>query len=138
MPYTLTFSSLHSYDPSESGVSVPVKLRSGGRLVAFTAKLDTGASFCIFQRTYGEALGFDTERGTPEWISTPTGNRFLTYGHEVSLTTLSLQIDRMVYFAADETFRRNVLGRRGWLDQVRIGVIDYDGKLYVSKYDDAP
>ena len=61
MPYTLSFTTLHSYEPAELGSSVPVELRSGGRLVAFTAKLDTGASFCIFQRTYGEALGFDID-----------------------------------------------------------------------------
>ena len=29
-----------------------------------------------------------------------------------------------VYFAAHEAFTRNVLGRRGWLDQVRLGLVE--------------
>jgi hypothetical protein len=54
----------------------------------------------------------------------------------VTLSTLNFEFDTMVYFAAEERFRRNVLGRRGWLEQVRIGLIDYDGALYVSQYND--
>ena len=41
----------------------------------------------------------------------------------------------MVFFAEDENFRRNVLGRNGWLDRVVIGINDYDGKLYLSRYE---
>jgi hypothetical protein len=40
----------------------------------------------------------------------------------------------LVYFAEDENFSRNVLGRHGWLELVTIGLIDYDGKLYLSRY----
>lgn len=42
----------------------------------------------------------------------------------------------MVYFAADDYFPRNLLGRHGWLDQVRVGVIDYEGLLFLSRYSD--
>ena len=42
----------------------------------------------------------------------------------------------VVYFAQDENFKRNVLGRHGWLDRVLIGINDYDGKLYLSRYED--
>jgi hypothetical protein len=42
----------------------------------------------------------------------------------------------MVYFAANQSFTRNVLGRRGWLDQVRPGIVEHDGKLYLSRYDE--
>jgi hypothetical protein len=129
VPYTLNFEVLHTYDPAKSGISVPVELRLNGRVVTLAAKLDTGASFCIFARTYAEALSLDIERGIPEWIGTATNNRFLTYGHNVTLSTLNFEFDTMVYFAMDEGFRRNVLGRRGWLEQVRLGLIDYDGTL---------
>jgi hypothetical protein len=27
-----------------------------------------------------------------------------------------------------------MLGRRGWLDMLKVGVIDYDGQIYVSRY----
>jgi hypothetical protein len=29
-----------------------------------------------------------------------------------------------------------VLGRVGWLNRVRLGLIDYDGRLFLSAYDD--
>ena len=136
MTYTLNFELLHTYDAARPGISIPVELRLGERVITLTAKLDTGASFCIFARTYAETLGIDVERGQPEWVGTATNNRFLTYGHNVTLSTLDFEFDTMVYFAAEEGLRRNVLGRRGWLEQVRIGLIDYDGALYVSQYND--
>jgi hypothetical protein len=61
---------------------------------------------------------------------------FLTYAHEVNLVVLGIETTTTVYFAADESFSRNVLGRQGWLDRVRLGLVDYDGTLYLSAYDD--
>ena len=52
---------------------------------------------------------------------TVTGG-FDAYGHMVTIKTFDYSFDVTVYFAAFETFRRNVLGRRGWLDQVQPGV----------------
>lgn len=98
-------------------------------------KLDTGASFCIFRRIYGELLGLTIESGQPETLSTPMGS-FLAYGHDVTLVTLGLEFQTTVYFAADENFTRNVLGRQGWLDRVRLGLFDYEGKLLLSDYND--
>lgn len=48
----------------------------------------------------------------PQWIATPTGS-FLTYGHEVTLSALGFQFAVIVFFAADEWFNRDVLGRHG-------------------------
>lgn len=39
-----------------------------------------------------------------------------------------------VYFAKEESFTRNVLGRQGFLDRVKLGLIDYEGKLLLSAY----
>ena len=47
------------------------------------------------------------------------------------------QLDAMVYFAAEYGFPRNVLGRRGFIDRLRLGIVDYDGVLLASAYDDA-
>ena len=43
--------------------------------------------------------------------------------------TLDYAFNVTVYFAAHESFTRNVLGRRGWLDQVRVGLVEYESKL---------
>jgi hypothetical protein len=42
----------------------------------------------------------------------------------------------LVGFAEDEAFQRNVLGRRGFLEQVILGLVDYEGKLYLSDYNE--
>lgn len=52
------------------------------------------------------------------------------------MAVLGLAYDTTVYFADDPQFGRNVLGRQGWLDCVQLGLIDYDGKLYLSDYND--
>ena len=52
------------------------------------------------------------------------------------LVTLRYSFDVTVYFAAHESFTRNVLDRRGWLDQVRLGLVEYQSKLYLSRYDE--
>jgi len=132
---TLTFAVLHEYDAGEGGITIPVRLSIGQQFVQLPAKLDTGCSYCIFQRGYGESLGLDIESGQPEHIGTPTGS-FLAYGHGVTLSVLGFQFDVMVYFAAMPDFPRDVLGRHGWLQQVKLGLIDYEGKLYLGAYND--
>lgn len=61
---------------------------------------------------------------------------FDAYGHTLTLETLGYSFDVTVYFAAHESFTRNVLGRRGWLDQVRLGIVEYEGRLYLNRYDE--
>jgi hypothetical protein len=73
--------------------------------------------------------------GIAQWIGTATG-RFLSYSHEVTLTVLGIETTATVYFAADEDFPVNALGRVGWLDRVRLGLVDYDSRLYLSDYND--
>lgn len=133
--HELTFNTEYAYPTGDIGILVPVRLSIGDDFIDFDARVDTGASFCIFNRGYGEALGIDVESGTPVQIGTATGS-FDAFGHAVTLTTLGHSFDVMVYFARETAFSRNVLGRRGWLDQVRLGVIDYDSKLYLSKYNE--
>jgi hypothetical protein len=57
------------------------------------------------------------------------------YGHSVTLYTLGLEFDSVVYFAAGPGLPRNLLGREGWLQKVRLAVVDYDAALYLSPYD---
>ncbi|MEW6207018.1 MAG: retropepsin-like aspartic protease [Acidobacteriota bacterium] len=133
MAQQLSFEHLIYYDPGLSGITIAVSLKSFEKDVSFTAKVDTGASYCIFERKHGEALGLNIEGGLVQPISTATG-RFITYGHEVTLSVAGFEFDSMVYFAADDEITRNVLGRHGWLDRVVLGLIDYEGKLLLSRY----
>lgn len=136
MQYMLTFEKLHIYNNETTGINIPVELSVGQeRVIIPQAKLDTGASFCIFQKEFGESLGLTIESGLFQRIDSVMGV-FPVYGHEVSLSALGFEFYVTVYFATFPSFKRNVLGRIGWLDQIRLGLIDYDGKLYASKYDD--
>lgn len=135
MAHTFTFRTRHSYDTTKVGITVPVELSDGTNVVQVDAKLDTGASFCIFERAYGEMLGLDVEGGTETLVST-ANSTFRAFGHSLTVTALGFRFDVMVYFAADESIKRSVLGRRGFIDQLRLCLIEHDGELYISKYDD--
>jgi len=103
--------------------------------VAVRVKLDTGSTFCVFQRRYADLLGLDVESGTLQRIRTVTGS-FNAYGHEVTLTVGELEWQAVVYFAVDEGFPVNVVGRVGSLDRLRVGVVDYEQLLYLAAYDE--
>ena len=136
MFYKLEFEKLINFDTDKSGISLNVELRLGLEAITFEAKIDTGASFCIFARKYGEKLGIRVEDGFLRYFNTTTGN-FRAFGHGVTLVTEGFNFDSQVFFAADENFQTDVLGRHGWLDRVVIGINDYDGKLYLSRYEGA-
>jgi hypothetical protein len=137
MHYTLRFANREEYDSKVEGITVGVALswvrKEPVRLVA---KIDTGASDCLFQRRFADALELDLEGGQGRWFSTVAG-RFETFGHEVTIRVLDTEVISLVYFFADYSIKRNVLGRRGWLDRVRIAIVDYDSMLYLSPHDQA-
>jgi hypothetical protein len=133
--HLLEFDTLHDYGTDKASIEVPVTLRFGERTVSFPAQLDTGATFCVFERAYAETLGLSLESGAPLRFSTAMGS-FDAYGHMLMLETLDYSFGVTVYFAAHESFTRNVLGRRGWLDQVRLGLVEYESKLYLSRYNE--
>jgi hypothetical protein len=134
VPYSLSFRERQDYDPGEDGITVSVILSTGYKQVRLLAKVDTGASNCIFQREYGEELGLDLEAGTPKRFGTVVDS-FLAYGHDLTLSALGYDLAVTAYFASVLSFPRNVLGRHGWLQLMRLGLVDYDGKLYASRYD---
>jgi hypothetical protein len=127
------FDLLHEYDSGKPGITIPVELKIGQQSVKVSAKLDTGSTFCIFKREIGEQLGFDSETGVEELISSVTGS-FTAYGHSLTLEAFGIELDVMVYFAKMYSFPRNALGRYGWMQQMKLGLVDYEGKLYASRY----
>ncbi len=131
--HTLTFDELYEYDTLKSGITLPVSLISGEFEIRVDAKLDTGASHSIFARVHGENLGFDIESGELLTVST-VRESFRVFGYELTVQFLDIDLYTKIYFAEDESMRRSVLGRQGWLDRVKLGLIDYEGKLLLSAY----
>ena len=135
LPYPLSFRTRYAYKASDRGVSVPVALSAGPETVQLFAKIDTGADYCLFERGYAEALLLEVERGTSSDFSTAAGE-FHAYGHELTLAALGVEVHALVYFFENPNIRKNVLGRNGWLNRVRLGLVDYDSLVYVSAHDE--
>ncbi len=91
-------------------------------------------SCCIFERRFGEELGFDIETGLRHMFGTATGS-FVAYGRDVTLSVVDFEFDTVVFFPLDPEVTRNVLGRFGWLDRIVLGLVDYEGKLYLNRYE---
>jgi hypothetical protein len=60
---------------------------------------------------------------------------FVAYEHEVTLNTLGIEFSAFVFFAADAAFGKSFVGRSGWLDRLRIGIVDYDRMLFLARYE---
>ena len=133
MPVSLDFDTTHQYTDAKDGIHVPITLAVGRESVELLAKLDTGAEYCIFERKYGEMLGLDVQSGRLQRFRTVAGS-FDAYEHEVTIQTLGIEFPAVAFFAQDLAFFRNFLGRSGWLDRLRIGIIDYDRMLFVGPY----
>jgi hypothetical protein len=84
--------------------------------------------------TWVKASGWTWKSGLRQEIHTVTG-AFTTHGHTVTVSVLGFDFEAVVYFAAAEDFTRNVLGRSGWLDRVRLGIVYHDSEVYLSRYE---
>lgn len=136
MPHQLNFKMSYRYQSLKGGIVIPAVLTVGELSVDCDAKIDTGAEYCLFERDVGEALELDLESGHPLKMVTLSGS-IPTYGHEVTLQTFDFHFDVMVYFAAEYGTSRNFLGRHGWLQMLRVGLIDHDEIIYLSAYNEA-
>lgn len=106
-------------------------LRYGNRRYDCSAKVDSGSEVCLFEREIADILEIDVESGYREYFGTLT-SRIVAFQHEIELETLGLQFQTRVYFAEDYNIHRNLLGRRGFLQLVKIGLDDYASELYLS------
>ena len=136
MTYRLDFEKIQSYEVGNDGINLDAVITYLDASVDFSAKIDTGAAYSIFERSIGERLGLNIEKGIRQRFGTATGI-FYAFGFRVLLSTAGFDFDSMVFFAADESYSKNVLGRIGWLDQVVLGLVDYEGTLYLSKYSES-
>jgi len=128
------FAVSYHYGAKGPGLTIPLTISNGNRVVHVDPIIDTGASSCIFERKHADVLGLDVESGLLCRFRTATGY-FDAYEHTVTLNTLGIEFESPVFFAADPTFTRNFVGRRGWLDRIRVAIVHYDQMLYLSPYD---
>ncbi len=134
MAYQLDFEKQVSFDSTGDGIALEAEIRYSDVSVKINARIDTGADYSIFERHYGEDLGLEIESGMRQRFGTATGG-FYAYGFRVTLLTADLEFDSMVFFAQDESFTKNVLGRITWLDNLTLGLVVGEGKIYLSRFE---
>lgn len=131
MNHQLNFAVKHIYNSLGVGITIKATLRSGKIYTICDVKVDTGSEFCLFARELGEELDIDIETGFKTNLITLSGG-LAAYGHGLELETLGLKFDTFVYFAADYSLPRNLLGRQGWFQLIKFGLDDYASEIYVS------
>ena len=131
--YQIEFTTIHSYGSEREGISVPVVLKAGENSVRLAASIDTGATFCIFRNELADALGLDPANAPLKRFRTANSS-FEAFGHAVEISVLGVTTVSTVYFFADASIK-NVLRRVGWLDRVRLGLVDHNMTMYLAPYD---
>ena len=63
MAEILEFDVVHEYSLFKIGITVDATLQNGDLSVDIDAKIDTGSTYCIFERHYGERLDLNIESG---------------------------------------------------------------------------
>ncbi|MBL8190257.1 MAG: hypothetical protein JNK38_19730 [Acidobacteria bacterium] len=130
---TLEFNEKYVYPSNKPGITLPVILTYGGLSYNVSAKVDPGSEVCLFKQEIALELNLPLENGLPITLDS-LGSSIEAYGHEVILQTCGMAFTSFVYFAKYPGLRRNLLGRQGWLRQLRIAIVDYDNTLYLSRY----
>lgn len=129
----LGFNEAYCYASSEDVISIPILLRSGGFTVPVRACVDTGSSYCVFEADLAQALNFELTSGIHSKFRTANSS-FDAYGHEVEIVAFGVTTHSVVYFFADPHIRKNVLGRNGWLDRVRLGLVHHENLIYLDAH----
>jgi hypothetical protein len=99
--------------------------------VELRARLDPGAADCLFDRFYADILGLP-KAGVERTYRTVTGS-FQAFGHEVTIETLGLHWSALVFFHAMGNPAHSFVGRRGWLDRVRLGIVHHERRLFLAR-----
>ncbi len=123
MTTQLTFAEEFRYDDAPVGITLPVTLRYGEKSLRSQAKVDTGAEVCLFRHEHAAALGLQLEQGMPIVLA-GLGGSIEAFGHEIILQTGDIAFQSIVYFAKHPGLTRNLLGRQGWLRNLKLAVID--------------
>lgn len=134
MPYKLTFSDAISYPDKDGGILLYVSLSRAGLRATAEAVVDSAGAVCLFSREIGLALGLSIETGMPKRLIS-LGGPIDSFGHEITLEAAGLSFQSIVYFAKYPNLPRNILGRQGWLRNLKLGLVDYENRLYLGKYE---
>ncbi|MGH9801538.1 MAG: hypothetical protein ACRD82_14330 [Blastocatellia bacterium] len=133
MVFELSFSKSHVYSEVDGPIFLPVTLNVAGESTTVQAVVDSGGAVCLFGLEVAITLGLDVESGIPKRLNS-LGGPIDSFGHEVTLETVGLSFQSVVYFAKYPGLARNILGRQGWLRNLKLGLVDYENTMYLGEY----
>lgn len=104
---------------------IPVKISFGVRIIQYSALIDSGADFCIFDAGIGEYLGIDVHSGRQErFAGVQVAGASSAYFHDVTLVVGGWERRATVGFSYDiAKHGYGILGQKGFFD------------LFVVKFD---
>ena len=97
---------------------IPVKIVINEKTIRYSALVDSGADFCIFDAEIGEALGLDVKSGEKETFGGIQGKGGAeAFFHKVELNICGWGYKAVVGFSYDiAKFGFGVLGQKGFFD----------------------
>lgn len=131
MSHQLSFAIRHHFTTTDTGITIPVTLMLSGLKVTGPAKVDTGSEWCLLQREMADELQIEVMDGIPIRMGTLLGT-FTAYAHTVELQTLGLSFESTVLFTTAYGAPRNILGRRGWLEHLHLGLTMDEEAIYLN------
>ncbi|MDQ3010719.1 MAG: retropepsin-like domain-containing protein [Acidobacteriota bacterium] len=131
MSHQLTFSIKNFFRTTEVGLAIPVGLERNHLSTFREAKIDTGSHYCLFQREVADDLEIEVLDGYPFYLTTLAGG-FTAYAHTVVLDTFGIRFESTVMFIPAYGTTRNILGRKGWLENLNMALTMDDEAIYLS------
>jgi hypothetical protein len=131
MAYQLTFDIKHRFKTTDSGITIPVSLAADGYNVVCDAKVDMGAERCLFQRELADHLNLELESGVFARFGTLAGT-VPAYGHRITIETLGIAYESLIFFHIAYGMPRNLLGIGGWMEHLHLAVTMDDGTIYLK------
>jgi hypothetical protein len=74
MHYQLNFEKVVQFEVNQDGICLDAEIKYSDSNAKINAKIDTGATYSIFERRFGEELGLEIESGMRQLFGTVTGS----------------------------------------------------------------
>jgi len=139
---TLTFDLDHDYNSGPELHQALVHVRvftKDGLPLSFQALLDTGASFCSFDKDVAELLGIDDiESGVPRRIAAAdvdegSGDHEIMYLHDVEIEFLGHKMNVPIGFVPTwPSGTQNLLGMKGFFESMQAAFLHRERRFLVT------
>ncbi len=136
MATQLVFPISRRFHTTELGLEIPCILERNAVQVKVSAKVDPGSEYCLFSREAADELGIDVLDGPPVRLSTLAGG-LTANSHWLTLHTLGVRFESLVLFHPAYGTGRNILGRRGWLNNLHMALTMDDEMIHLKSLVDA-